>query len=673
MRYIISMDLKSSQDNNILISIVTPVYNGEKFVRQAYECLLRQTYRTWEWVVVDDGSADKTLSILRQIAEQDCRIKVFTQPNSGACKYPRDRAVAMAAGRFVLPLDIDDTLSEDYLETMLRRQQEPDADIVYLQMHFINVATGKTTLILPVKDFDATRVYEGRQLVKETMPEWRIGCNGGLYRREAWLNSSYPDKKEPAWVYSDEVDERIYQIHAQRIAFSAAQYNYMNYPESLTGSVSPKQFHLLITSMQLKDLIAKYFGHNSEEYRRSNTKLFYNWRTMMAAYVKHQKELACAEGDILTHLKDAFHQIEPELLTRKERLRFLNFCSYPLLFLIFCLKYHPTLIFRKALQHFVPDYYRWSIIRRETESKTRKEIATSYGALGEGDPKPYVVSMFCGNTKSGGLVDRLRGAISVYQTCKTCGRPFRLYFTHPFNLHDYLVPNLYDWSILPEDVSFDTTRTALLVNDSQTDKPWERNYQRRLFQKLFTQNEAKQVHCYTNAAFCYDKDFAKSFHELFKPSERLAAHLEKIQEAIGQDYLTISARFCNLLDDFNEEVYCEPLSADGKERLLAECIRQIKTIQEEHQGLKVVVCSDSTTFLKRAIEECHAFVIDGTVSHIGNDETHSYEYYEKTFLDFFTIAAARHVYLLRGPRMHNSGFPYAAALSGDKPYDVVSF
>ena len=59
----------------MLISVVTPVYNGENFVQSAYDCLCRQTYPDWEWVVVDDGSTDGTARRLETLASGDERIK----------------------------------------------------------------------------------------------------------------------------------------------------------------------------------------------------------------------------------------------------------------------------------------------------------------------------------------------------------------------------------------------------------------------------------------------------------------------------------------------------------------------------------------------------------------------------------------------------------------------
>ena len=135
----------------------------------------------------------------------------------------------------------------------------------------------------------------------------------------------------------------------------------------------------------------------------------------------------------------------------------------------------------------------------------------------------------------------------------------------------------------------------------------------------------------------------------------------------------MSARFCNCLDDFNEEVYCEPLPALERKQLLNDCMTEIKRIIEKNPGKKLVICSDSTTFTEEAKKHFDIITTPGTISHIGNDDVHNYEYYEKTFLDFYTIAGASEVFLLKSPHMMKSGFPYAAALVGQKPFNVIDF
>ena len=173
--------------------------------------------------------------------------------------------------------------------------------------------------------------------------------------------------------------------------------------------------------------------------------------------------------------------------------------------------------------------------------------------------------------------------------------------------------------------------------------------------------------------FCYDNNFGRSFKALFKPSERLQSSIDTCLKAINGAYITVSARFCNCLDDFNEEVYCEPLEASERKQLLDNCMAELAKIVKKHPDKRLVICSDSTTFINEAKKHFDIITTPGTISHIGNDDVHNYEYYEKTFLAFYTIAGASEVFLLKGPHMMRSGFPYAAALVGQKPYNIIEF
>ena len=666
--------MKNSSDGKPLISVVTPVYNGERFVQEAYDCLNRQTYTNWEWVVVDDGSTDDTLNRLRALAERDERVSVYTQPNSGSAKVPRDHAVYEAAGSLLVPFDIDDLLSDDYLELMLHRLQETDADMVYPQMLFIDLDTGKTTETLPVSDFDTQRIYEARQLVRETAPEWRIGCNGGIYRRETWINMSYPEKHEPVWMNSDEVDERLYLIHARRAAFCQARYYYRNHQTSITNAISPKQFHTLKTCLQLLDIAEREFGKDSEEYRRMQRRAFYDWRCKMKLFVTHYDALESAQDEVHLSLKACSERIDPQFLTWRERMQFLNFRHFGLLLVLFCLRYAPNVLGQKLTKRYCPNAYREKYARPRIEQKMRLQMAESYE---QGQPlahfEPHVVSMFCGNTESGGLVDRLRGAVSTYMVSQQCGRSFRLHFTFPFRLEDYLMPNDYDWRIPPDEVTFAKPQTAIILSETIDDSPAERLQQKQCLTDGMRRSGDRQTHVYSNAAFCYDQDFAKVFNHLFRPAPRLSLHLDSIRAEIGGAYMTFSARFCNLFDDFNEEVYSEPLLPTERDKLLSECMNQMGKVIARYPHLRPVVCSDSIRFINEARQHFDVYSIPGTISHIGNDGEHQYEYYEKTFLDFFTIYHAEHVCLLCGPRMMQSGFPRAAALAGGRPFELISF
>lgn len=90
-----------------LVSIVMPVYNGERFVRRTLASALAQTYQPIEVVVVDDGSTDRSPFLVDAAAASDSRIRFFRTPNGGVAKA-RNLAISGAQGEFIAPMDADD-------------------------------------------------------------------------------------------------------------------------------------------------------------------------------------------------------------------------------------------------------------------------------------------------------------------------------------------------------------------------------------------------------------------------------------------------------------------------------------------------------------------------------------------------------------------------------------
>lgn len=100
------------------VSIVMPVYNGEDYLKESLDSVLRQTLQEWELLCVDDGSADKSLEILKQYQSKDNRIRVYSQPNQGA-GVARNLGLQHAQGEYIAFLDADDYYYDtDALEKM---------------------------------------------------------------------------------------------------------------------------------------------------------------------------------------------------------------------------------------------------------------------------------------------------------------------------------------------------------------------------------------------------------------------------------------------------------------------------------------------------------------------------------------------------------------------------
>lgn len=114
---------------NSLVSIILPVYNGEKYIENTIRTIQKQSYSNFELIVVDDGSSDASLDICNSLAKKDDRIAVYHQRNSGI-SAARNKGLSVAVGEFVFFSDHDDTFGEFLIEDNLNLIVEYNADIV---------------------------------------------------------------------------------------------------------------------------------------------------------------------------------------------------------------------------------------------------------------------------------------------------------------------------------------------------------------------------------------------------------------------------------------------------------------------------------------------------------------------------------------------------------------
>jgi glycosyltransferase involved in cell wall biosynthesis len=110
-------------------SVVVPAYNAEATIALTMQSVLSQSCGDFELLVVDDGSTDRTLEVVGELAEKDPRVRVLSKPNGG-CAPARNFGARAARGKFLGLLDSDDSYLSGYLETQddaIRRH--PEADI----------------------------------------------------------------------------------------------------------------------------------------------------------------------------------------------------------------------------------------------------------------------------------------------------------------------------------------------------------------------------------------------------------------------------------------------------------------------------------------------------------------------------------------------------------------
>ncbi len=116
------------------ISIVTASYNYENYIKETIESVQNQTYKDWEMIVVDDGSKDNSVEVIKSYCNQDKRIKLFQHEN-GQNKGLAETVkfgIEQAQGKWIIFLESDDTITPDYIEKKLKIiEKYPNVDVVF--------------------------------------------------------------------------------------------------------------------------------------------------------------------------------------------------------------------------------------------------------------------------------------------------------------------------------------------------------------------------------------------------------------------------------------------------------------------------------------------------------------------------------------------------------------
>jgi glycosyltransferase involved in cell wall biosynthesis len=186
-----------------LVSIIIPVYNAEKYLSQAIESALQQSWDNKEIIIVNDGSTDGSLKIANSY--KNAQIKVLSTPNLGA-SAARNSGLKHARGEYIQFLDADDLLSNDKLKTQISAlQSSPNKVAVCSTVHF-------TDGDLHTKN--SPSLYEEAFLVNSENPAWFLvnlwggySENGSMIQPNAWLTPRAVIDKAGPWNEELTVDD----------------------------------------------------------------------------------------------------------------------------------------------------------------------------------------------------------------------------------------------------------------------------------------------------------------------------------------------------------------------------------------------------------------------------------------------------------------------------------
>ncbi len=168
------------------VSVIIPVYNKGKYVAEAVESALGQTYADTEIICIDDCSTDNSYEVLKGLADKYKHIVLLKNEENKGVIYSRNTAIEAATGEYILPLDADDIIEPTYVEKAAKvLDSRPDIGIVYCEACLIGTKNGKWDL----PQFDKEKILFGNM----------IFCSALFRKKDFYKAGMYKENMEDCW------------------------------------------------------------------------------------------------------------------------------------------------------------------------------------------------------------------------------------------------------------------------------------------------------------------------------------------------------------------------------------------------------------------------------------------------------------------------------------------
>lgn len=235
------------------ISVVITVYNMENYIKQCLDSVLNQTYKNLEIIIVDDCGTDNSMNVVNNY--QDERIKIISHDKNMGAGWARRHGIEAATGDYVITVDGDDWLSEDFIEKLVENAKDTNADII----------SGGITIYIndeyqEIKRFAPT-ISEGFKKIEDYNNQKIIFLNNKLVKRTMYDLVPYSTR-----IYCEDTPVILPLLYyANMVSYVDTQgYFYRQHNASLCRRVNPFE-QSLFKALCCKDLIS-FFSTKEEQY-----------------------------------------------------------------------------------------------------------------------------------------------------------------------------------------------------------------------------------------------------------------------------------------------------------------------------------------------------------------------------------------------------------------------
>lgn len=250
----------------MLLSVVIPVYNAEKFLKATVDSVLAQISNDYEIILVDDGSTDKSAIMCDSLASQHPQIRVVHKPNGGVSSA-RNLGMDVAKGKYITFIDSDDKAGQNMFSDLLNECESKNADKVFCgfdeicenESHIIHIADLPPRQLLDRNYIVSSMLYLGCTTDSYMNSVW-----GSLYRAELIRKYNLRFEKRSMgedWLfnmqYCDIIDSAVY--------VNEPYYKYMRNGESAMSRYHPRQFEFWIENRKFRKCLSDKYKFNIDQ------------------------------------------------------------------------------------------------------------------------------------------------------------------------------------------------------------------------------------------------------------------------------------------------------------------------------------------------------------------------------------------------------------------------
>ncbi len=233
--------------NSPLISVIIPVYNSERYLTKCLDSVGRQDFKNFEVIIIDDGSTDSSIEIIKEFTNKYLNFKYIQQENMGA-SAARNKGIKISKGKFISFIDSDDFVDKDFLKDMYKEALDKECDVVCCGY---STYYPKKNIVIKDLFMLSSGVYKPYKFLNIMIRDFRIHYTmwNKLWKRDLFENNNI---EYPKMCFEDisTVPKLIY--YSNKIAvISKSYYYYTNNKDSLVHTVNVSQLNDYIKSLAM--------------------------------------------------------------------------------------------------------------------------------------------------------------------------------------------------------------------------------------------------------------------------------------------------------------------------------------------------------------------------------------------------------------------------------------